>query len=240
MRAPDMHAERALAVVGITASPLTGAFGKSRVTAGPDTQRDSHGCLGVVQRVVGVIGQERPYQLTVDVKVEGILCPVGSVVVENIHYTVIHGVVDGVVKVLYALAEVVGLSMGMISTHELPVDLIQVVAEKHDRADDAGSSRRLHPDFHTAEEDVELGPNGWRVALLVDGESGAIGAIVRNWSYGSLPSARGCVEVEVEVHAKSRVWRTISSVEWLTVGADLGNDVVKQTCRGKQRNGRRP
>ena len=70
-------------------------------------------------------------------------------------------VVDGVVESAVvgggiALAEVVGLGVRGVATHELPVNLVQVVGLEHDAADNTLARGGLHDDGDGAEEDVEV------------------------------------------------------------------------------------
>jgi hypothetical protein len=210
LSALHVHGEGSLFVVGITASPLPGSLRQLRVATGPYAQAQSHRGLRVVQGIVGILGQQCPHKLSIDVPLKHILCPDGGIVMVVILHAVGDGVVDGVVKIRKAFAEVVRLRMSVVAAKILPIDLVQVVAEPHHGRDDASALGHLQPDLGAAEEEVELGSDSWAVALLVDGEDGAFVGGVGDGSGGRLPRLGGGrhVENEVVVHAERRIRRT--------------------------------
>lgn len=204
----DIHGEGALGVVGVATSPLTSAVGHSRVTASPDTERESHGGLGVVSGLVGLLGGEGTDEVAVNVPLERVLGPDGGVV-DEVLLVVGGGVQTGVVEILNTLAKVVGRGHGVVDAQELQVDFVEIVAQPHGGADNADSGGDLEEELDAAEEEVEERADGGRVALLVDGEAGAIFAVVGDGSSSRLPQLirRRGVEVEEVVGIEAGVGR---------------------------------
>jgi hypothetical protein len=233
----DRHGVGALGVVGGATGPLAGAFGQARIAAGPDADREAHGCLGIEAAVVGVFRNKAAHQATIDVKVEKFLGPDAGVVVVDV-LEAADGVVASVPEVGLALSKIVRGGVRVVAAHEFPVDLIEVVAEEHDGADDADAGGRLHPDLGAAEENVELGAERGAVALLVDGKVSAA-AVVRGAAHRLLPHGGLGLggEVEADVGSEGGVGWTCN-VHGVAVGRDLGGDMVKEG-RGNEERSRR-
>lgn len=70
-----------------------------------------------------------------------------------------------------------------------PVYFVQVIRLQHDAADNARARGRLHLHLSRAEEEVEAGLDGRGIALLVDDELGAVGA-VRDGAGSDVPVGR--------------------------------------------------
>lgn len=103
--------------------------------------------------------------------------PVDSVGVERCLGSADTDVGSTVVATSVAFAEVVGFDLGGVAAEGLPVDLVQVVGLKHNRAHNtsAGSSLQCHLD--STEKEVVRSLDGGSIALLGDGESGTIAAV---------------------------------------------------------------
>jgi hypothetical protein len=99
------------------------------------------------------------------------------------------GVGDGVVATTVvgrgvALAEVVGLDLGVVAADPLPVDLIEVVGLEDDAGDDTRTGGGLDLTVELAEEDVVVRGLGGGLLLVGDGEDGALLAVVLDGGAG--------------------------------------------------------
>nr|POE93284.1 hypothetical protein CFP56_19296 [Quercus suber] len=155
--------------VGLAAGPGDGA-GLVGVAGGPDAEADEAGGLRVLAG--GGVG-DGAGDGAVDDPLDGLLVPDDGVVVQLLLGPV-GGVVEGVELALVAVPVPVGLDEGGVATHDLEVDLVEVVGQQDDGADDAGAGGGAHQDLDAAPEDVEAGLERDRVALLRDGEVRAI------------------------------------------------------------------
>lgn len=82
--------------------------------------------------------------------------PIDGVVMEVL-LRVAERIIDGTIEGGgVSLAEVVGLRVSGVTTHQFPIYLVQVVGLEHYTADDALSGGGLHYHLDGAEEDVEV------------------------------------------------------------------------------------
>ena len=164
--------ERRRAEVGETTGPLDGALGAGGVATDPGSDLELHGGLGVGVAATGTRVGQGADDVAVDEPVDALGVPVDRVRVEVV-LGVAHGVVGTtVVDVGAALAEVVGLHVGGITTEPLPVDLVEVVGLEGDAGHDTDAEGGLDHDIDLAEEDVVVGGDGRRIGDGVDGEDG--------------------------------------------------------------------
>ncbi|KAJ0165782.1 hypothetical protein CTA2_9988 [Colletotrichum tanaceti] len=208
LRRFDVHGVRTGSIVGLSSGPFLGPLGHAGVAARPDTEAEAHGRLGVGLGVVGILREKSPYVVSIDPPLELLFGPNARVVVEFVMDASRYRVLVAVVPILNTLAEEVAQGI-VLDAKKLPVDLVQRVAEPHHRAHDALAFGRPQVDFRAAPKEIKLGPNRRRVALLADGKLGTVLGGVLYRSNSRLPGvARWCrVEVEVVVHAESRVGR---------------------------------
>ncbi|KAI6764428.1 hypothetical protein HG530_008217 [Fusarium avenaceum] len=204
-----------------TTRPGPSAFWHCRVTGGPDSKAESHGCLRVALHVV--LGNNLSHVLSVDVPVELLLCPGCCVVVVILLHAVLDKVPSCLCEVLNTLSVVVCRGVGIVGSQNLPVDLVEIVAQPHHGANDAYSRSSLHDELGTAEEEVEGGAESGRVALLGDCEGGTILLVVDDATDMIIPVvACGCaVEVPEIACAESWVGLAVGLVERVTVGCGL-------------------
>jgi len=206
-----VHGERPLGVIRDTTSPFDGPWlVLSGVSTGPDSETDSHGCLGIIVASIRGSIRERPDQRAINIPFQLFRSPMGGVIVEVISRIGRDGVVDGtVIGREVAFAEVIGFYICSIAADKFPVHLVEIVGLEHNGRDDALAGCRAHYDGYRAEEDVELGLNSGGVAFLGDGKLGSIVAIVEGASgdiESLVDSSRG-VEVESVIETESRVRR---------------------------------
>ena len=88
------------------------------------------------------------------------------------------GVSDGretttVVGLGAALAEVVGLDLGVVGADPLPIDLVEVIGLEDEGGDNTLAEGGPHGNVDLAEEDVAGRSNGRSIGLLLDGVNGA-------------------------------------------------------------------
>lgn len=100
--------------------------------------------------------------------------PVDGVLVE-----LARDAVDGVepaklVVVLIALGEDVGLNSVGVRADGLPVNLVEVVGEEHDGANDARAGGGLHLNLDATKKDVLLGADGRGLAAGIHGTDGSV------------------------------------------------------------------
>ena len=72
------------------------------------------------------------------------------------------------------LAKIVGLHNGVIRAAPFPVNLVEIVGEEHDTADDAAARSSLSNNIDATEEKVPIGPHGGCIALFEEAELRAI------------------------------------------------------------------
>jgi len=234
----DVEVERSLAVIGVAAGPFTSPFRKGGVSAGPDSDRKTHRRLGVKVGVVGVLSEECPDIGAIDEELQLVLGPHGGIVVEAVHGAAGDGVLETIPKIGLAFAKIVAEHKIGFATLELPINLIQVIAQEHNRADDTSTGRGPHVDFCSAPEEIELGSDGGAVSLLLNRESGTQLGIVDHGVYDRVPSAGfWClVEIEVDIHAQRGI-RWASLVHGEAVCRDLSDGILDK-CRRQERRGR--
>lgn len=115
--------EGSLGEVGVTTSPLNGTFGAVLSTGNPCTELDLHRSLGEGLTTLGIGSLESSDNLVVDEPVN-----IGGSPLDGVLVVRAERVVDGVVSTTVvgssiALAEVVGLNLGVIATNPFPIDL---------------------------------------------------------------------------------------------------------------------
>lgn len=128
----DPHGEGCLGVIYLASRPFNNVFIILWISTGPDAETNISGCLRIILASVRIFVLECSNDLTINVEVCLVLLPVGRVVVvqslRRLHFMPDGAIIGGGV----ALAEVVGLHVGGVSTDPLPIDLIQIVALDHD------------------------------------------------------------------------------------------------------------
>lgn len=118
--------EGSLGEIGVTTSPLDGALGSILATSDPGSELDLHGGLGKAgSTALGVGSSEGADDVVVDQPSDTSGSPLNRVGVERAQR-----VGDGVesttvVSSGVTLAEVVGLSLGVVTANPLPIDLHQ-------------------------------------------------------------------------------------------------------------------
>lgn len=234
----DMHAKRTLTEVGIATSPVTGTLGKAGVATGPDSQREAARCLRVPLAILGIGRQKGTHEVPIDHPLQPVLCPVDCVVVKIV---LDRGAWDddllAVCEIITALAKVVGESHGVVDAEEFQVNLVQVVAQQHDGADDTPAGRGLHYDLDATKKQVLLRADGRGLALLGDCEGCAVLVIICNGPNSHVPGGLRLVEDEVVGHSEGRV-RGAVLFHGVAVGVHLSDSVAKEAGRREQRNGR--
>lgn len=107
-----------------------------------------------------------------------------------------------------ALAEVVGLDLGGITTQPLPVDLVKIVGLEDEARNHTLADRGLDCHIDLAEEDVLVGANRRGISLLVDGEDGTILGIIDRGAIERLEDITLALrEVNFDGTAESRIIR---------------------------------
>lgn len=116
--------EGSLGEVGIAASPLDGALRSIRAASNPSSELDLHRCLGKASSAtLSVGGGQGTDDVVVDQPGDTSRSPLNGVSVERSE-RVGNGVESTtVVSSSVTLAEVVGLSLGVVASNPLPVDL---------------------------------------------------------------------------------------------------------------------
>lgn len=186
--------------VGQTTSPVDGALGRALGTTDPGAELDLHGGLGVGGAALGVVVGQDADGLVVDEPGQGRVGPLDGVLVE-----LALGVADGreptaVVGAVITLAEVVGLDLGGVAAEPLPVDLVEVVGLQDEASNNASSDGRTAPDVDLSEEEVLLAGDGGGVALLLDGEDGAVVAVGQGGAVSEREVLAGALgEVDLDV-----------------------------------------
>lgn len=170
-------------------------MGVAGIAAGPHTDLDHHGGLGVL---VGVCraGREDTNGLSINGPDNLFTGPVHGVSVPFV--LIVRVVVEctAVVAASVSFAEIVGLHLGAFASKPFPVDFVQIVGLQYGTADNARSRSCLDGVFDLAEHDVPARLDQRPVALLGDGESGTVGIIVCDGSGGRelVGGTRGEVE----------------------------------------------
>jgi hypothetical protein len=122
------HGEGGFRVVYLSTRPFYGVVGIYGISTGPDAQANARRGLWIVLSSVGVIIFQGSDNLTVDIEVCLVLLPIGGVIVVKVLWR-LHFMPDSaIVGSRVALAEVVRLHVGGVSTNPFPVNLVQVVA----------------------------------------------------------------------------------------------------------------
>lgn len=116
--------ERSLGEIGVSTSPLNGALGSILAASNPGSKLDLHGGLGKTSSAtLGVGSVQGTDDVVVDQPVDTLRSPLNGVGVER-SKRVGDGVESTTVKgSSVTLAEVVGLSLGVVASNPLPVDL---------------------------------------------------------------------------------------------------------------------
>lgn len=92
------------------------------------------------------------------------------------------------------LAKIIGLHDGVIRAAPFPINLIEIVGEEHDTADDTAARSSLSNNIDATEEKVPIGPHGGCITLFEEAELrailSAIGIICHIFIIGQGPVAR--------------------------------------------------
>lgn len=141
----------------------------------PQAKTDLHRALGVL--VVGSLAVGR-FQGTHDLAVkqpgQGSGSPIQGVSVESSHGAADSRTGGVIVGSRNCFAKIVGLHNGVIGAAPFPVNLIEIVGEEHDTADNAAARSSLSNDIDATEEKVPVGPHGGCIALFEEADLGAI------------------------------------------------------------------
>lgn len=131
----DIHAERSLGEIRSSSSPFDRSFTVIvHISTGPDAHSNRHGCLRVVRSIIGVCVQQSANCDAINDPDESLGGPIHCVVVEVLLDIGRNRVVESSVEnSLVAFAKVIGLGMCRVSSHELPVDLVQIIGLEHNR-----------------------------------------------------------------------------------------------------------
>ena len=125
----DVHDEGDVVEVGLTTSPLDGALGVAGVTAGPDTDLELAGGLGVVLAVQSIGVLDSVLDVAVDDPLDALLGPVDTVGVE-LGLGVGNGdVVFAVTEGAVTLSEVVGLDVGGVGADLLLLSYVRFMMQ---------------------------------------------------------------------------------------------------------------
>ncbi len=175
----DEHRVRRVLVRRLAARPVNRALGHALITSRPYTQPHRARRLREIVPSIRLRVLQCAHHLPVDHPIQPLLGPVQGVIVELLAYVRGDGVVRGAVEGRgVTFAEIIRHGMRAVPTHELPINLIQVIRLQHDGRDDAGALAGLHDHRHGTEEDVEFGDDGRGLAFLVDGEFRAVRAVL--------------------------------------------------------------
>lgn len=151
--------------------------GRIRVACVPKTEADFHRGLWVLVAVaIGVDSFKRADDLAIDGPDELGRRPVESICIERglrVGYSRRGGAIVGT---SVTFAKVIGLHGRCHSTEEFPIDFVQISREQNHTADDAGALGRLDDKLGSSEEELEVGPHGWRVISFGKGEFSALRA----------------------------------------------------------------
>lgn len=233
-----MHAEGTLAEVGIATSPITGALGQARIATGPDSQREAARCLRVPLAVLCIRWSKGTNDVSIDKPLQPVLGPVDCVVVELVLDRAArdHDLL-AVCEIFASLAKVVGEGHGVVDAEELPVNLVQVVTQQHDGADNTPAGGGLHYDLDAAKEDVLLRADGRGLALLGNCKGCAVLVVICNGPNGGVPGGLGLVEDEIVRDSECRV-RGAVLLHGVAVAVHLSDGIAKEAGRREQRDGR--
>lgn len=196
--------ERSLREIGVATSPLDGALGSILAASNPSSELDLHGGLGKTSSAtLGVGSGQGTDDVVVDQPGDTRRSPLNRVCVERSKR-----VGDGVESTTVegssvALAEVVGLSLGVVASNPLPVDLevvtvslhwlvlvkggifndsylVKIIGLENGRGDDTDTGGGLDNDIDAAEEDVLASANSGGLSLGADGESSAVAVVAES------------------------------------------------------------
>jgi len=195
----DVHGERRFGVIGSTASPINRSIVVLGISSGPNSKPNCAGCLRIVFALVRVsVHQSSDFQ-GVDIEVHLLCGPINGIVVEVIvdigSRIVIYGSVE---RSGVSFAKVVGLRNEWKASHELPVNLVEILRLQNDRGNDTLTSRSPHDDGNRSEEYIELGLNSGGFLALGDSKFCAILTIRENAICDVEGVANGTGGIEVE------------------------------------------
>lgn len=189
----------ALGHVGKAASPLDGAGRGVGVAGDPAAKLDLHGRLGVARAARETLVLKRADDGAVDDPVELGGGPLDRVGVEALLGVSDRRVATTVVAGNAALAEVVGLHLGVVAADPLPVNLVEVVRLEHDAGHDAGTGGDTDLDVELAEEDVGTALSRGGVTLLLDRVERALVLVVGRVRSGEIVDEVALARAEVMV-----------------------------------------
>jgi hypothetical protein len=103
-----------------------------------------------------------------------------------------------------------------------PVNLIEVIGLQNNGADNTLARSSLHLDGDLTVEEIEVGLDGWGIALLVDSELATIAASIDlSSSGGPLVQGTGLSEVELQVRLSATGVSRASLLGRVAVGVGL-------------------
>ena len=139
-------------------------------------------------------GFQGTHDLAVDQPGQGSRSPVKRVGVESSHRAADSRAGGVIVGSRDRLAKIVGLHNSVIRAAPFPVNLIEIVGEEYNAADDAAARSSLSNNIDATEEKVPIGPHGGCVALFEEANLGAIlpaiGIVCHIFIIGQGPIAR--------------------------------------------------
>ena len=119
-------------------------------------------------------GFQSTHHLAVKQPGQGSRRPVKRVGVESSHWGADSRAGGVIVGPRNCLAKIIGLHDGVVRAAPFPINLIEIVGEEHDTADDAAARSSLSNNIHATEEKVPIGPHGGSVTLFEEAKLGAI------------------------------------------------------------------
>lgn len=238
----DVHVVRSSFVVNLAASPFDSTYRVLRIACRPDTQSDVHRGLGECRSVGSIIVGQRPLELPVNPPLQLLVCPVRGIVVEAGCSAAVDLVEFRTTISSDALAVVVGLNMGGVVSHPLPINLIQIVRLQDHTADDTSTWGGLHDGLDNAAEDVEVGLDRRRLQSFGDRKLCTFVRVI-NGTVCDIPNLVVKRRCEIEGGIGTQSWiRGTGHVQRVTVRPGLrrnGGDAGGQEAeKEKERHGR--
>ena len=168
--------------------PIASPFRHVRVTSIPETETDRHRTLRIGVASLGCCHGTN--NGTIDRPRQGFRRPIDLERVElglriRAWYVFPNTIIQN------SFAKVVCLEL-ITGTGGFPVNLIEISGEQDHTADDPFTLRSLGNNFHTTEEEFEVGMHGRRIVSLRKGKLGSIGTVVDILIIGQSPITRLC------------------------------------------------
>lgn len=167
-----MHGERRLGEVGQTTGPLNCALLIGRIATSPNTSLDIQWAL---RESLAVVAGKRPHRCSLQIPDNLVFCPHNGVIeILVLGQPGRQVVLASVVSCSVTLGEVVRLELGIVSSQQLNVNLVQIVRHQEKRQDNAFAWGSLHQDLDTTEHDVEVQFDARIVSLFLKSELQAV------------------------------------------------------------------